>query len=329
MSRICSSTVGSFPLTYSERNVLRVLEDLEEVGIDYPATPQLRGFIEIFLDPLVDEGFLARGSSGEYYVVKQEFESLEPPIDWFREYVIAPRFKEGFEGLRLSITGPLTLASRIAPGSGSEHGILNSMLSNKKFTLEFMGSYVSRVVEKISSLGYSVTVVDEPVLSIIVGRRRILFNYSVEELTMLIDMVLGKSTSRIRGIHVCGRIPPLLTKILLSTSEASLLDHEYCDTPENYEAYSLEELESYNKYVSVGVVSSRRPEVESVKEVYDNIVRAWEKYGSRLFFVKPDCGFMALRGFYGDEEREYMVSIRKLKVIVEALKLFEQDFLER
>ena len=322
MSRISTSHVGSFPLDYSEESEVRIFNDMVNLGIDYPPVPQLRNFIEIFLDPLVEQGFL-RKEKGLYIVVREakgEAEALEIP-----EYKIisslTPKVKDKVKGVKACITGPFTLASYIFLGEVVTADIMNSVLRDKNYVLSFLVPYVAKVANSLAKLGYDYINIDEPVLSVMVGARRILFNYTREEIVNALDTIFEKiGYIKIRGIHVCARLPKLLKPILLSTEYINLLDHEHYDTRENLKFYTYEDLESSDKHIAVGVLSSKKPKVEDIKEVKEMIITGWNLYRDRLLIVKPDCGFKGLKGSLGDEAKEYELSLMKLKVLVEAVE---------
>jgi len=52
--------VGSFPLEYGKGVVERVAGDLAEAGVDWPGFPQLRDFVETYLEPLINAGLVVR-----------------------------------------------------------------------------------------------------------------------------------------------------------------------------------------------------------------------------------------------------------------------------
>jgi len=324
LSRISTSHVGSFPLDYSEENEVRIFNDMINLGIDYPPVPQLRNFIKIFLDPLVEQGFLRR-EKGLYIVVREakgegEAEALEIP-----EYKIIsnliPKVKNKVKGVKACITGPFTLASYIFPREVATADMMNSILRDKNYILSFLVPYIAKVADSLAKLGYDYINIDEPVLSVIVGARRILFNYTSEEIANALDTIFEKIKHiKIRGIHVCARLPKLLKPILLSTKYINLLDHEHFDTRENLKFYTYEDLESNDKHIAVGVLSSKKPKVEDIKEVKEMIITSWNLYRDRLLIVKPDCGFKGLKGSLGDETKEYDLSLMKLKVLIEAVK---------
>ncbi len=329
MKHICTSHVGSFPLEYSEERELKVFNDMIDIGLDYPPVPQLRSFIDMFLEPLARQALL-RKSRGLYIAVKNI--SIESMIIDLPEYKlisnIIPKIKGKVKEVRACITGPFTLASYIFYSESIPSiDIMNSMLRDKEYVLSFLTSYVARIVEEVSKLGYNYINIDEPVLSVIIGTRRLLFNYTIEEITNALDMLFERAKHvKIRGIHVCARLPKLLKEVLLRTNNINLLDHEHYDNRKNFEFYSYEDLDSSGKYIAVGVISSKKPIVENINEIKSLIIKSWNLYRDRLLMVKPDCGFRGLRGVLGDEFKEYELCLRKLKVLVEAVRQVREEF---
>lgn len=313
-----STHVGSFPLEHSRENLVRIVRDLAEVGLDYPPYPQLRDFISMFLDHLVTVGTLRK--VGETYVLGERREL--PPVVKLEEAEVMVEVVRSehltFTGLRGCVTGPFTLASQIQVVPGSKD-ITTSALRDKEFVLKYMVSCVRRYLEYLRSLGYTLLVVDEPILSVIVGAQRILFGYTPEEITRALDQVFENFTNVLTGIHVCGRLPPLLRDILLSTKNIKVLDHEFVKTPKNFEVYTRRQLEEADKYIAVGCVSNRDLRVEDLSEVRSYVRRGLELYGDRMLFVKPDCGFAALRGLAPPEEA-YRVALEKLRKIVQVVR---------
>jgi 5-methyltetrahydropteroyltriglutamate--homocysteine methyltransferase len=325
-----TSHVGSFPLPYSDGNVARVFHDLIAIGMDYPPYPQLRDFISIFLNQLVEIGFISE-SNGIFSLSK-------PLADDYIPHLPKPRISEAeltaeivrvekpsLKGVRGEVTGPFTLASQIHLVHGKSD-IFSSLLSRKSFVLQYMVDFVRQYVEYFhNELKFNFIVVDEPILSVIVGSKRILFGYTAEDIINALNTVL--SGVDFAGIHVCGLIPPLLKEILLNTRYVKVLDHEFKDTPRNIEAYRLDELDRYDKFIAFGCVSSKNPNIESEDDIVKMINVGVERFGDRLIMVKPDCGFRAFIGYFNNPEDAYRVSFEKLKRMINAAKKFRKSSL--
>ena len=317
--RLYTTHVGSFPVSFSQNNVRNVFKDLIKLGFNYPPVPQLRSFIDMFLDPLVELKILKK--VGHYYI-KEDFKEIPEDLDVYEITCIndfSKSISEPVLGIRSCITGPFTLASNILEKPDARI-LFGSVLRDKKVVLEVLTQYVSTLARKADSLGAKMIIVDEPILSVIVGRNEILFGYTKEELLLALDGIFERISSNFRGYHVCYRIPPLLKEILLELKNINILDHEHKDSPENLKLYSREELESSNKYLALGVVSSRKTEIESVEEIKSDIISAMEIFGEQLLFVKPDCGFYGYKGVFSDPEREYNLALKKLENIAEAIQ---------
>ena len=309
--------VGSFPLPYSLENVERAFLDMLELEIDAPPAPQLRDFISMYLDPLVEAGALAsRGARYELLDASAIYSAIPAlPEEMSRVARLAGERRPKF--LRAPLTGPFTLASYIVV-EGREG------TRRRDLVLGPLADYVARIAGELSRLGYDMVCLDEPFLSTMVGARKILFGYSEEDLGGVVERVCERAGG-LCAIHVCGRISKLLAKILLECEGLKVLDHEFKDSPENLGVYSEEELESADKHVALGCVSSKSPTVESLEEVVELVRAGIDRFGTRLMFLKPDCGFRGLSGLFSDPEDAYRVSLKKLEIVAKVRKAVERS----
>ncbi|MEM1546204.1 MAG: hypothetical protein QXP91_07070 [Candidatus Methanomethylicia archaeon] len=316
MDSFYTTYVGSFPLDYSTENFKRIIRDVIDIGIDYPALPQLRSFIDMFMEPLVSVKAIKHALKGFTVLNLDDVLSLKPNLP---EYLLAFNYLENYRGLirgiRAAVTGPFTMASQIYINSGKT-GLSNSILTNKDYTWRIV-DYIFSVVKWVEDLGVNMICIDEPILSLMVGRELIMFNYTKDEIIDVLNKVLNINC--LGAVHVCGVVSPLLAEILLNT-RAKVFDHEHHDTPRNFEAYRRVDLEKYDKLLSIGVVSSRSGRVESIDEVKSLISKSISLYGNHVFMFKPDCGFISLKGLFKTSEDAYNVSLSKLKIIVESIK---------
>ena len=301
-----SSHVGSYPLEHSQDNMLRAYRDTVSSGITVPPIPQLRSFTEIYLDPLASSGKLRKVKEDRYEVLHLD----EPTIDLSEVEYFLERSRADPRSLRLPVTGPLTLASKVGGES-----FMDSMIINKNAIFSFFVPYVEKIVNWASSRGIGYIFIDEPALGLIVGRK--ILGYSERELLDIYEEIFSGVKSN-AGLHVCGRIPPLLSEILMRVP-ARYLSHEFHDTRENLKSFSKEKLEEYDKIISPGIVSAKSPEVESIEEVNSLLREILERFGSRIDLVSADCGFGGLRGL----ENSYDISLRKLKLIAEVASSFD------
>jgi len=293
------------------------------IGIDYPPYPQLRGFIDIFLQPLLEQRII--GKRGEFYFLLQE----EPVEIDVKEYIpeesiivtnlVSTKSISNIKGLRAPITGPFTLASKIFIKRPS---FMNSLLSRKKQTLEFMVDLARSFALTFKKFGYDFLVLDEPILGTIVGVKRLLFNYKPEDILSGLDRVF-EGLYTLRGIHVCGRISKGLVEILLNLENIEVLDHEFADSPENLRNYDVEVLESHDKFIAFGCLSSKKAIVERKEEILSLVKSGLSRYGRRLLMIKPDCGLGGLRGATSNPILDYKIAIDKLRRIVEVAREVE------
>lgn len=310
---VATTLVGSFPLEYSKANIRRALQDQAELGITYPVLPQLRDFVYIYLEPLITKGVVIPEKRG--YVLYRDFEEIEPetPEDILTASDIA---REMGLKYRVPITGPFTLASKIALSMDKAGDISGSILTDNHY-LDKIVSYVVRLSRNIyREVRGEVYCIDEPVLAIIIGSRSTMYNLDLEYIRDSIDRVLGQLGGSLRGIHVCGRLPPLVKPVLLGLRNAEFLDHEHSDFPANRVFYTSEELSVHSKKLAYGVISPSKPELEDFRNVLQLAREAKERYGDSLLFLKPDCGFGGLRGVLNGREYEEIV-LKKIKILVQ------------
>ncbi|MEZ0346784.1 MAG: hypothetical protein ABWK01_09550 [Infirmifilum sp.] len=308
-----TTLVGSFPLDYSIANIRKTLEDQFKLGVTFPVLPQLRDFVYIYLQPLLAQGIVLKEGLG-YRLAKDINEAeIEVPEDVL---IAADVAREMGLKYRVPITGPFTLASKIALPNGRIGDISTSAVTEKK-TLESIVEYMGKLARKIDSeVKGHLYCVDEPVLAVIVGSRNIMYGYSPEFIHDKLDYVLSNLSGEMRGIHVCGKLPPLLKQILLNLQNAGFLDHEHSDFPANRTYYSREELLKSSKKLGYGIISPSKPSVENKEIVLSLAKDAYDRYGDAIAFFKPDCGFGGLKGYLGGREYEEIV-LEKIKLLVE------------
>lgn len=312
-----TSTIGSFPLEDSEENREKCLKDLINLGIDFPAYPQLKNMDKQFLEDLVRQNCGITMKNGRYFLNDSEISlDVSPPglepFNWAIKYL-----KE--KGLRVKIkavlTGPFTLSSYIEVDRGVFP--FNTAISR----IEVVNQIAQILAEscRVASREASMISIDEPILSVIVGRR-IPFKYGEENIIKILNFLREGCGSILTGIHVCGRISPKLSNLLLKTN-LDFLSHEFHDTPENMEAYNPKDLKNTEKILSVGCVSSRNPRVESVQEIL-SLMTMFKDYGECIIFT-PDCGFRNLI-VNGSREKGYEAAVKKLENMVAAVTKFRE-----
>jgi 5-methyltetrahydropteroyltriglutamate--homocysteine methyltransferase len=316
-----TSHVGSFPLAYSKENIARVLRDLQGIGLDVPTYPQLRSFIDIYLKPLEALG-IVYSKRGLYFSTLKHLE-VKPPrvrIDDAEEAIeVISREKLVFKALRGPITGVFTLASRVYLSEDISKGLQMTALVNKDIVMGFFREFAGNLVHYISSLGYNIVFMDEPSLTLFIGRR-VLYGWTEESVIEVLSSVAKAAEGAEVGIHVCGQLNPKLLEIIARVDKVKYLSFEFFKTPSNLELVSKGLLEQYNKVISPGIVSTSSLRVESVEEALAILTKIYSKTGGRVDLVSGDCGFGGLKGSLGNEEKEYKISIEKLRIVIEAVK---------
>ncbi|MGC9011576.1 methionine synthase [Thermogladius sp.] len=311
-----TSHVGSFPLEFSLENVSLIARDLYEVGVDVPPYPQLRNFIEIYMEPLVAGGFVTlRGESyflskslgAEDVVFEGRIEEAEVFVDHARSL--------GFRGLRAPVTGPFTLSSKVLLAEGG--GLESTGLANAD-VVRAMARYVNSVLKYMERLGFNYLFIDEPILGVVVGARRFLFGWDEGSIADVIETVF-KGIGGYHGIHVCGRVSRRLFDLLVDVPAVDFLNFEFHDSPENLNIVDGERLSSRGKVLAPGVASSKRPEVESVEEIRGLLRELLAKARGRVDLVSADCGFGGLSTASGSRREAYEVALRKLANIKKAV----------
>jgi len=314
---VFTSTIGSFPLDDTVDNRRKCVDDLISVGIDFPAYPQLTDMDKQFLDDLLDQDVGLIFENGEYKLSGEDLKDPRsvPGLDillWTIQYLEKTGMRRKVR-IKAPITGPFTLASCIRRGKGIFP--FNTAVSNLRLVRQIAD--IVMICCREASRYAEMIAIDEPILSVIVGSRSI-FGYE-EDIIRIFNDLREACGERIVGTHICGRISPKLSSILLKTS-LDFLSHEFHDTPKNIEVYQPEELRKNEKILSVGCVSASNAHVETVDEILDLMVR-FRDYDDCIIFT-PDCGFRKLSARNLSKEEAYTISIRKLKNMVEAARRF-------
>ncbi len=312
-----TSHVGSYPLDHSLSNLRRAFLDTLDAGISVPPVPQLRPFTDMYLEPLAEMGYLEPIGGGKYRPIdlRGEPRIRIEEVEWFLE--VAKEAGFNLSKVRLPITGPFTLASRVEIGEG---GIFNSLLADKRMLFDFFVPYVANISREMDSKGFGYIFVDEPVIGLLVGKR-ILFSYTEEDIVESYEVIFSDVTAR-RGTHICGKLSPRLTSLLMNLP-LTYLSHEFYDSRSNLERFSREGLEEGDKIISPGVVSAQNLRVEGREEVILLLGDIIEKFGEeRVDLVSGDCGFGGLKAA---GPKAYESAIGKLKVIAEVVRSFQED----
>lgn len=319
--------VGSMPLEDDfdgdRRNVNRAIVDKVNVGLDYPCYPQLPGSSSKpmnmalqFLKPLSKTNPSIQIAGQEARLISDNVkeptdvigvERAEYFLSFLRDHAL-----DRVKGVKACVTGPFTLAAYLDSRN------LMTCGASKPDIVRILAEILSRSCKRLSDLGFDLVCIDEPFLSVMLGRRgEVLFKYDEHIIVDTLNRLIAQ-LSCLSAIHVCGRISPLVKSILLE-SVTDIVDHEFAGTRENVNAYSKEDLERTDKFLAYGCVSSINPTVESVEEISAGLEMALRLYGDRLL-VKPDCGF---GGMIGTPDA-YGTVQRKLTNMVAAAKIAHQ-----
>ncbi len=298
--------------------VFEALTLQKRVGIDYPTYGQPQDMCSMFLGYLLGHGL--EYDNGFQVVGDIEVPDVTPAL----EYLQVARKYFSFKGVKMPVTGPITLAATVKVG--------------KKAALEYpeivakLAAFVSHMTQHYDEGGASIICVDEPSLTY-----ALYLGLEPAFLTEVINTSLQRTHHAVPSIHVCGQLNTGVTDIVLST-KAVILDHEFASIPGNLPMYSRDSLESYKKMVGYGcVVSNMEPGllveiqkdgnwqrvVEPVDVIKKRILEAVNQFGRDNIILDPDCGFGGLRRYVkGNLTKEVALDIccEKLKRMIEARK---------
>jgi len=319
---LATEDAGSMPLLddfdEGKKNVDRAIIDKLEVGLDYPCYPQLAGTPSKpmnmglqFLLPLskVDPGIQIKGQ--QVHLGSDEIkepsvvvgvERAEYYMTFLREY----RLIEKLRGVKACVTGPFTLASYLDSNN------LMTCGASKPNVVRALAKILSRSCRRLSDLGFDLINIDEPFLSLMLGREhKILYAYDEQFVVEMLNTLISE-ISCLSAIHVCGTVTPMVKRVLLS-SKVAIVDHEFAGCARNLQAYSRDDLELTGKFLAYGCVSSVSPRVETVEEISASLKSALKLYGPRII-VKPDCGFAGMQA----TSDAYAAVLGKLRNMIKA-----------
>jgi len=318
--------VGSFPLKNTKSNVLRATQDVLSIPVDYPNYVQLEDMGDQFLEPL-SKSNTGIYREGENYKIKGDLvipdktitsNAIQTLLDISKK----KQFSGKIKGIKASITGPFTLASRIKVNNQNNGHFVKTAITKINLIQDF-AEIVCKISNDYQKMGVDYITIDEPILSIIVGKKLLIKSHSEQEIVEIINRTI-RGAKCLTGLHVCGRLSRRLVEILLRT-EINILDHEFRDIPENLSVFNRVDFENSNKKISIGLSSSRLLGVESVEEMYSLLKSGIDEYGyENIRMVKPDCGFRGLDPDGSIDGRAYRVAIsklRNLRIAVDSMNL--------
>ena len=329
-----TTVVGSWPLSNTHSNMVKVFTDLIQIGLDYPCYPQLVDMNYQFLSPLskkvpqleeIDNKFYL---NGDFDIPKQliALEYGEFINNFFNDH---PDLRDSIKGTKACLTGPFTLTFETILKNDLARGIKPIIFKEPRAVMvDWIVDKFAELLKQLGSaynkMGIDIISCDEPILGLLVGKK-ILFHTE----DFIIDTI-NKAISGIKGlssIHVCGRISPYLRDILLKTN-VKILDHEFSTNEQNFKVFEKKHFDGTEKLLAMGSTNSKfvpsnnktiNDYVENVEFLKKYIKKGIEQYGRENLIIKPDCGFLPLGQTFGENDG-YEIAIRKVKNMVLALK---------
>jgi methionine synthase II (cobalamin-independent) len=310
-------------------NMRRALSDQVGAGVNFPCYGQLLDMNLMFLEPLAKEG-CGIEIVGEEARVTGPLRIPKKPVALellrFAQDYVKENPSESVEGIKVPITGPLTLAS--VTKVSEKH----TALEHPDFILGF-SDIVAQIAKWYDEAGAGLITIDEPCLGYAgwIGIERDLIIEAVNKPLQSIKNALS-------SIHVCGDISGIAGTLI--QSEAQVLDHSFKDSPANLGAYSKAVLEKADKMIGFGCVSptpdpkllleikdGKRPwtdAVESPEEIEKLILKGGKRFGLERLMILPDCGFQGMRDYFeGDTGQR--IAAQKLRNMVEAARRIRDE----
>ncbi|MHA1339548.1 MAG: hypothetical protein ACTSRZ_04420 [Promethearchaeota archaeon] len=311
-----STVVGSFPRQNTQKNMEEALKDQIMAGIDYPCYPQLVSMIDQFLEPLSKDpntGLIKK--NGKYYLDSDLNLPKEPVALEYGKFVLDffdknPSLKKKVKGWKAPLTGPFTLAGEIHISEDFLEGKRLMVYKEPraimiKSIVEKLADFMASIAKEYDKMGATIISMDEPTLSLIVGRRKIFF-YKQEEIINILNMAI-KNISKYSSIHICGNVSEKLRDILLVTN-VKILDHEFANGF-NVGIFNKNHFENKDKTLAYGCIISNvksfkegtiNDYVEPVEIIEERIKKAVKEIGKENLIFKPDCGFGGLLPAFGE-----------------------------
>jgi methionine synthase II (cobalamin-independent) len=328
-----TTLVGSWPLENTVNNMLKIFNDIIQIGIDYPCYPQLLSMTYQFLSPLSKIVPQLEEIDDKFYLSSEFNKPKEPIALEYGEFITnyfteRPELKRSIQGTKACITGPFTLAFETILKNDIAKGLKPIIFEEPRavmvdWIVDKFAEVIKQIATAYSEMNIDIISCDEPVLGLLIGKR-ILFH--TED---FIIKTINKAISGIKGlssIHVCGRISPYLRDLLLKTN-VNILDHEFSTNQENFKVFEKKHFQGTDKLLALGTVESKftpisnkkiEDYVEGVDFIKKFIIKGIDLYGKENLIIKPDCGFLPLKVF--GEKDGYKIAINKVKNMVLALK---------
>ncbi len=298
--------------------IFEALRMQQKVGIDYPSYGQPQDMCSMFLGYLVGHGL--EYENGFQVVGDLDIPRKIPAIEYLQ---VCKKYFD-FKGIRMPLTGPITLSASVKVGQ-------KTAIEYPEI-VETLAQFVSHIGSAYDAGGAGIICIDEP--SLVYG---LYVGIEPEFCTEVVNTSMSKIQHAVPSIHACGQLNTNITDILLAT-KAVVLDHEFASIPGNLDMYSQDALESSSKMIGYGCVESNiepallietqkdgdwTRTVEPLEIVEKRIAEAITRYGKDNIILDPDCGFGGLKGYIrGHLTQEIAMTIcyEKLKIMMEARK---------
>ncbi|HDZ17591.1 MAG TPA: hypothetical protein ENH75_04840 [archaeon] len=334
---VFTTVVGSWPLSNTNENMVKIFNDLINVGIDYPCYPQLVSMINQFLSPFSKSIVQLEEVENKFFLY-EDFKIPETPLAMqYGEFISTflkehPQLKEKIKGTKACLTGPFTLTFDVLLKQNLAKNLKPIIFKEPRavmvdWLVDKFAEMMKQIGAAYNDLGIDIISMDETILGLLVGRKPL---FHSEDFFI---KTINKAVSGIKNlssIHVCGVISPKLRDILLNTN-VNIIDLEFSANEDNFSVFEKKHLLESDKLLAMGTIKSNFPPesnkqlddyIEDVDFLKKFIQRGIDSYGSENLIIKPDCGFLPLKAF-GDKEG-YEIAIRKVKNMVIALKELEK-----
>lgn len=328
---LSTTVVGSFPLRNTKENVEKAFKFEVDIGITYPCYPQLDDMNLQFLRPLSNDLPDMNIENGHVFLTEDiEIPNRAHGLEFgkiVKNWIDSSEIKDLTP--KACLTGPFTLTSVILLKGKVAEGLSSPLFKEPRALVhaglvEKFAQWVKKIAQAYSDLGFKLISIDEPVLGLIIGRKKPL-HHDEEFITKMLNIAFS-GVAGIPSTHVCGVVPPKLIELLLQ-SDCKILDHEFTGSPTNFQRFSKDQLEQYDKYLALGSVETKvskksdrvEDHVETIQSIKDYISKAIDQFGKDRLLIKPDCGFGPLKETFG-EDLGYKIAQKKLENMVAAVK---------
>ncbi|MEQ9714318.1 MAG: methionine synthase [Candidatus Asgardarchaeia archaeon] len=301
--KIITTVIGSYPPMWKNptedeiRSAIKIaVEDQIKAGVQLISDGQVRTDMVTYFSGRIP-GFEVREK--ETYIVGK----IEPTNDdtLIRDFHYVKSLVGDKVKIKGIVTGPITLVFSSKMDKSSPY---NGFRDEKLY--EDVAYALKEEAMKLQKAGVDALQIDEPMYSI--GAPLDMGKKAIKIITEDIKLPTA--------LHVCGKIVRIFDK-LLEFEGIDILSHEFAASPENFSVITRKKLEEHGKKLGVGCVKSNDPTIESVDFSYNVIKKAVDIVGIENIIVHPDCGLRLLT-------RD--VAFNKLKVMVEATRLIEEEY---